>query len=137
MGEDRAEVELTNTIDEGMVRRGLLKAEDVRRVKASALVDTGAVNCVVPSAIAERLGLARPLKQLVQYADGRTEEVPVTEPVLFKILERFVYEECLVLGDEVTIGQTALASTDLHVDCRDNRVLPNPDHPDQPVIKIR
>jgi hypothetical protein len=54
-----------------------------------------------------------------------------------RILERFVYEECLILGDEVIIGQTALESTDLHVDCRENRVLPNPDHPDQPVIKIR
>jgi len=54
-----------------------------------------------------------------------------------EILGRKVYEECLVLGDEVLIGQTALAKTDLHVDGRQGQVLPNPAYPNQPVITIR
>jgi hypothetical protein len=48
-----------------------------------------------------------------------------------------VYEECLVLGDEVLIGQTALGKTDLHVDCREGKVMPNPAHPNQPVVKVK
>ena len=137
MGEVKIEVELTNAIDEGMVHRGLKRPEEVRRAKVTALVDTGAVQCVVPPFVADQLGLARPFRQMVEYADGRKDEVDVTEPVLLRILGRPVYEGFLVLGDEVIIGQTALESTDLHVDCREGQVLPNPAHPDQPVIKIK
>lgn len=46
-------------------------------------------------------------------------------------------EECLVLGDEVLIGQTVLEKTDLLVDCANARLVPNPEHPDQPISKIR
>ncbi len=52
----------------------------------AALVDTGAVNCVLPQALVETLGLERPFTYLAQYADGRQEEVDVTEPVLMEIL---------------------------------------------------
>jgi hypothetical protein len=42
-----------------------------------------------------------------------------------------------VLGSEVLIGQTVLESLDLQVDCLNHRVVGNPAHPDQPVIKIK
>jgi clan AA aspartic protease len=124
-------------MDQAMVREGFKKPVEVRRQNMKAMVDTGAVNSVLPQFVADALGLARVFRQVAQYADGRLEEVDVTEPVLMEILGRKVYEECLVLGDEVLIGRTALAKTDLHVDCREGRVLPNPDHPNQPIIKIR
>jgi clan AA aspartic protease len=137
MGEVRIEVLLTNPMDQAMVREGFKNPAEVRRQKMEAMVDTGAVNSVLPQFVADALGLARVFRQVAQYADGRREEVDVTEPVLMEIMGRKVFEECLVLGDEVLIGQTALEKTDLHVDCRDGRVLPNPDHPNQPIIKIR
>lgn len=87
--------------------------------------------------LADQLGLDRPLRQVAEYADGRLEEVDVTEPVLFDIDGRTVYEECLVLGDEILIGQTALEKTDLHVDCRSRRLLLNPEHLNQPVVKVK
>lgn len=61
----------------------------------------------------------------------------VTEPVLIELIGRHTVEEALVLGDEVIIGQTILEKTDLHVDCRNRRLLPNPAHPDQPVLEIK
>lgn len=137
MGEVRVEVELISVADEVLVREGIKKPEQVRRARVNALVDTGAVQCVLPQFVADQLGLARVFRQLVEYADGRKDEVDVTEPALLKILGRPVYEGFLVLGDEVIIGQTALESTDLHVDCRERQVLPNPAHPHQPVIKIK
>jgi len=85
----------------------------------------------------QRLGLARPFKQVAEYADGRREEVDVTEPVLVEVMGRFTVEEAPVLDDEVLIGQTILAKTDLHVDCHEWRLLPNPAHPDQPVLKVK
>ncbi len=71
------------------------------------------------------------------YADGRREEVDVSEPVLIEIRGRKVYEECLILGDEVLVGQTALEKTDLQVDCRSRTLRPNPKHPDRPVMPVR
>jgi hypothetical protein len=41
------------------------------------------------------------------------------------------------LGDEVIIGQTILEVLDLHVDCNQQRVIPNPAHPDQPIVKVK
>jgi hypothetical protein len=43
----------------------------------------------------------------------------------------------MVLGDEVLIGQTVLEKLDLMADCAGQRLVPNPDHPDQPVSKVR
>lgn len=137
MGEVRVQVSLTNAVDDALVRRGQMSAEQVRTKHVEALVDTGAVNCVLPPFVADMLGLARPLRQMAEYADGRHEEVNVTEPVLIDIQGRKVYEECLVLGDEVLIGQTALEKADLHVDCRSRKLLPNPAHPYQPVVKVK
>lgn len=137
MGEVRVTVKLTNAGDMILVRRNLMKPEEVRSVEANALIDTGAVSFVLPSFVVERLGLARPSKQVVEYADGRREEVDVTEPVMIELMGRHTVEEALVLGDEVMIGQTILEKTDLHVDCRERRLLPNPAHPDQPVLKVK
>ena len=137
MGEVRVRISLTNAIDDALVRRGQMSAEQVRTQQLEALVDTGAVNCILPPFVADKLGLARPFRQMTEYADGRHEEVDVTEPVLIDIKGRKVYEECLVLGDEVLIGQTALDKTDLHVDCRSRKLFPNPAHPHQPVVKVK
>ena len=52
-------------------------------------------------------------------------------------LSRRTTEETLVLGSEVLIGQTVLESLDLQVDCTNHRVIGNPAHPDQPMIKIK
>ncbi len=137
MGEVRATVRLTNAIDAGLARRQMLRAEDVRSVEADALVDTGAVSLVVPSLVAERLGLGRIYKHVAQYADGRQEEVDVTEGILVEVLGRRTLDEAVVLGDEVILGQTVLEKMDLRVDCREHRLIPNPAHPDQPVVKIK
>lgn len=137
MGEIIVKITLINPMDQAMVREGFKKKDDIRSMKLKALIDTGAVNCVLPTFVADRLGLSRVFRQVARYADGRKEEADVTEPVLIEIEGRKAYEECLILGDEVLIGQTALEKTDLMVDCRGKKVIPNPEHPNQPVIKIR
>jgi hypothetical protein len=70
-------------------------------------------------------------------ADGRTETVAVTEPIIFDVKGRDTLQEALVLGDEVLIVQTVLEKLDLLADCANRRVVPNPAHPDQPVTKVK
>ncbi|RKZ52850.1 MAG: hypothetical protein DRR08_27880 [Candidatus Parabeggiatoa sp. nov. 2] len=68
------------------LRHRIFFPNKIRCCEVAALVDTGAVNCVLPQALVETLGLERPFTYLAQYADGRQEEVDVTEPVLMEIL---------------------------------------------------
>ncbi len=128
---------LTNAVDEALVRRGLLAADQVRSCDADALVDTGAVRVVVPSHIAVRLGLGLRGQRVAEYADGRREAVSVTEPLIVELEGRDTLEEALVLGDEVLIGHTVLEKLDLFVDGQGRRLVPNPAHPDQPVTKVK
>ncbi|MCA1603817.1 MAG: clan AA aspartic protease [Acidobacteria bacterium] len=137
MGEVRVKVTLTNAGDEIMVRRGLLTADKIRSYEADALVDTGAVRSVLPIHVVQRLGLATVGKTRATYANDLTEDVDITEVVGIDINGRRTTEETLVLGSEVLIGQTVLESLDLLVDCISHSVVPNPAHPDQPVIKIK
>lgn len=137
MGEIRVKVRLTNAIDEGLVRRGQLTAAQVRTFEVDAVVDTGAVRCVVPPQVVQDLGLQIRGQRVAEYADGRKESVGVTEPLIVEFLRRDTLEEALVLGDEVLIGQTVLEKLDLLADCVNQRLVPNPAHPSQPVTKVR
>lgn len=137
MGEVRVKVKLTNGGDEIMVRRGLLTADKIRTYEADALVDTGAVRSVLPEHVVQKLGLALVRKSRATYANDVTEDIDVTEMVGIELLTRRTTEETLVLGSEVIIGQTVLESLDLHVDCLGRRVIGNPAHPDQPIIKMK
>ncbi len=137
MGEVRVKVELTNAVDQALVRRGLLKSEQVRTYAADALVDTGAVRCVLPPHVVERLGLEIIGRRVAEYADGRLESVALTGPFTLQLLDREELETAMVLGDEVMLGQTALEKLDLFVDCVNQRLIPNPAHPDQPVSKVK
>lgn len=137
MGEVRVKIKLTNGVEEALVRRGLLAADQVRSYEANALVDTGAVRSVLPVQIVQHLGLRIARKTRATYANDSSEDVDVSEMVGIDIIGRGTSEEMLVLGSEVIIGQTVLESLDLLVDCTNHRVIPNPAHPDQPVIKIK
>jgi clan AA aspartic protease len=137
MGEVRIKAMITNALDEALAPRGQISATEIRRYEADAMVDTGAVRSVIPSHVAQRLGLQSRGQRVVEYAEGRNEAVDVTEPVVISLMERDTLEEALVLGDEVLIGQTVLEKLDLMVDCNSHRVVPNPAHPDQPVTKVK
>lgn len=137
MGEVRVKVKLTNTLDRALARRGQIAKNQVRTYEADALVDTGAVSSVVPPNVMRLLGLEVDGERVAEYADGRNEVVDLTEPITFDIIGRETAEGAMVLGDEVIIGQTVLEVLDLLVDCNSRRVVPNPAHPDQPVVKIK
>jgi clan AA aspartic protease len=137
MGEIRVKARLTNVLDEMLARRGQLAKNEVRSYDADAVVDTGAIRTVIPVHVMEMLGVQSRGERVAEYADGRKDVVPITEPLAIALLGRDTLEEALVLGDEVLIGQTVLEKLDLLADCANHRLIPNPDHPDQPVTKVR
>jgi clan AA aspartic protease len=137
MGEIRTRVILTNGVDEFLARRGELGSQEVRRYEADALVDTGAVVSVLPVSVAESLGLESDRRSVAELADGSRVNVEIAEPILFEILGRRTTDEAFILGDEVLIGQTILEKLDLWADARNQQLIPNPAHPDQPVLKLK
>ncbi len=137
MGEVRVKVRLTNPFDAMQFELGQIRQDEVRQYEADALVDTGAVMTVIPQHVVQVLGIPVHGKRRTMYADGREDLVDVTKPLFIELMNRDTFEDCLVLGDEVLIGQTVLEKTDLFVDCARNRLVPNPAHPDQPVLKVK
>ena len=137
MGEVRTKVKLSNSYDESRRQRGEITKDEVRRYEADALVDTGAVSSVIPANVVKMLGLLSRGQRVAEYADGRKDIVEITEPIIFNIIGRETEEGAMVLGDEVIIGQTVLEVIDMMVDCVNQKLIPNPAHPDQPVVKIK
>jgi clan AA aspartic protease len=137
MGEVRTPVKLINAADESMARHGQLPQDQVRVYQSEAMIDTCAVSTVLPLDVVQSLGLDSTHRRVVEYADGRQEAVDVVGPLAVVIRGRRTFEEALVLGDEVLIGQTVLEKLDLHVDCANQQVIPNPAHPDQAVNKVK
>lgn len=136
MGEVRVNICFTNVLDAMRFDQGEISEDEVRQYEIDALVDTGAVQTVIPQVVVDALGLKIHRQRTVTYADGRTESAGVTYPVFAEIMGRDTAEECLVLGNEVLIGQTILEKTDLLVDCANARLVTNPDHPDGPVMRV-
>lgn len=136
MGEIRVDVRLTNAFDVERAAAGLLSPDQVRSIVVESVVDTGAVRSVVPLFVLEQFGVRTVGKEVAGYADGRMEIVDLTAGIVFEIFGRRTTDEALVLGDEVLIGQTILEKLDLLADCRNRRLVPNPDHPNQPVTKV-
>jgi clan AA aspartic protease len=137
MGEIRARFKLINAFDKALARRGQLDPRQVRTYEVNALVDTGAIRSVIPPHVMEKLGVQLHSQRVAEYADGRKEQVGLTEPIYFDWQGRDTEDAALVLGDEVLIGQTVLEKLDLLADCVNNRLVPNPAHPDQPVSKVK
>ena len=119
-----------------LVHRGMLAPEHVRTYETTALVDTGTTHTVVPAHVAERLGLAAIDEILVQFADGRPEAVVMSDGVFVEIQGRRALEAALVSGDDVLVGQIVLEAMDWSVDCRDQRLIQNPRHPNGPLIRL-
>jgi clan AA aspartic protease len=137
MGEIRVHFKLINAFDDALARRGQLDPRHIRTYEATALVDTGAIRSVIPAHVMEQLGVQIRSQRVAEYADGRHDQVGLTEPIIFDWQGRDTKDAALVLGDEVLIGQTVLEKLDLLADCANNRLIPNPAHPDQPVSKVK
>lgn len=136
MGEVRVKVTLTNAYDAMLADEGRIPDDKVRSCDVEGMVDTGAVCSVIPQRILESIGVTPRSHRVATFADGRSEDVPVSHPILVLIEGRDTIEEAMIFGDEVLIGQTVLERTDLLVDCANFRVVPNPRHPDGPAFRV-
>jgi len=139
MGEVVVDIALENFIDRILMLENKLTTEKVRKHQMSAMVDTGAVMLSLPQDIIEKLGLNQVRKVIVTYADERREERDVFAAVHLTIGDRFLVTEA-VAGpplSEALIGQVILEELDMLVDCQNQTLLPRPESPVYPSLKMK
>ena len=134
MGAVYVRVRLSNAGDVEQMRKGQSIENQIRTLEVDALVDTGSTRSVVTREVAAELGLTIMSRAAGRLADGSSVNVGICSPIGFEIMGRETFEEAYVMGDEVLIGQTTLESTDLLVDCKDQRVRGK--HPEGPIFRF-
>ncbi|BAZ13045.1 hypothetical protein NIES4071_48790 [Calothrix sp. NIES-4071] len=133
----KVQVKLTNEIDEELVYRGLINPEQVHTLETEALVDISSVRTVLPTNIAEKLGLDIRRYQTVSYVDGKEDIVGLSDPIIIQVQGRETRGGAVVTRrSEMIIGLIALETLDFVVDYENRRLIPNPKHPDYPVFRI-
>lgn len=139
MGEVKVEIQLENAVDRELARRGNIAVEDVRAAKVRALVDSGAVMLVLPQDLVEALGLHEVGKAIVTYADERREERPIAGIVTVRVENRSTSVNCVVgpPSSEPLLGQVVLETMDLLVDCTEQKLVPRPESPFLPLLKLK
>lgn len=139
MGEVRVKIELENYDDRAVASRGLLPEDRVRSQRVDAVVDSEAVMLVLPQDLVEALGLRTLRKAIVTYANERKEERDVAGVVAVRVAGRSVETNCVVgpPGSEPLLGQIVLEEADLLVDCANQRLMPRPESPFLPTLKLK
>lgn len=130
MGMIRTELELINSGDLTMVRRKLMEESKVRKVKVTALVDSGAYMMCINETIKEQLGLTIIDEQVAELATGQKELLKITEPIEI-FLNRSTSCRTLVLpGDaEILLGSMPMEDLDVIIDPKTQTLALPPDRP--------
>ncbi len=139
MGEVKVEVNLENAVDRARARLGDIGEAEVRSATVHVLADSGAVTMVLPQDLVEALGLEEVGKAIVTYADERKEERPVAGIVTVRVGDRTTSLNCVVgpPGSEPLLGQVVLETMDLLVDCTQQKLVPRPESPFLPLLKLK
>jgi len=117
----------------------MLDRSAVRRVETDVLVDTGAVNILLPQDMVEALDLAPLGMAVVTLADDRNVEMPFAGPLVFTTVGRTMITDCLVGPPrcEPLLGQIVLERLDLIVDPAKRRLTVRPESPFLPKLKAK
>lgn len=139
MGEVKVELELENALDRERIRLGQISEQQVRLARVQALVDSGAVMLVLPQDLVEALGLREVGKAIVTYADERREERPLAGIVTVRVGNRTTSLNCVVgpPNSEPVLGHVVLETMDLLVDCTQQKLVPRPESPFLPLLKLK
>ncbi|MBS1686494.1 MAG: retroviral-like aspartic protease family protein [Bacteroidetes bacterium] len=133
MGFIKANIEIANSFDMGMARRGRIEKSQIRKHEVDILVDTGAYNLSINENLAAQLGLEVIGAQSFELADGEIKKFPVAEPVEIRFKNRTTSCNPIILpgNTEMILGCIPLEDMDVVLDPR-REVMELP--PDRPYI---
>jgi predicted aspartyl protease len=131
MGKVTTRIRVENWLDAELVAVGARK-EVPRAVETDALVDTGAVKFYLKSSVIHQLGLRSIGEIRSRTMSARSETRRVFAPVSLEIQGRTGRFDVVEVPDSLPniVGQIPLEDLDWVVDCRNQKLIPNPDHKD-------
>lgn len=131
MGLVYAELDLLNGGDVYLQRTKQISDEDVRKLRVTSLVDSGAYMLVINENIKNQLGLPTIEKQRATLADESTIEVEIVGPVEVRFENRRTSVDAMVFPNdtEVLLGAIPMEDMDVLVDPKQQKLIVNPKHP--------
>lgn len=105
---------------------------ELEEITASAIVDTAAIELIVPEHIAIQLQLSDLKPRAFILADGSRKLVRCVGPVKVEMQGRDCVTTAAVMGDTVLLGAVPMEQMDVVVNPRTLRVVPNPETPNFP-----
>ena len=139
MGLVYADIELLSTEYLFLARRGKLAKDQVKSVKVTALVDSGAYMLSINENIKAQLDLTVIEEQIAELADGSRVKLEVVGPVDVRFANRSTSARALVLpGDaEVMLGAIPMEDLDVIIDPKRQTLAVNPAHPNIAEKKLK
>ena len=136
MGEVFADITLKNADDVGNARSGYIKAEDVREVTVTSVVDTGAHNLYITEDVFKSLGLRIEEHRNATVANGMTVPCWITSPVRIQWEDRYTVVHASVLpgANEILMGVIPLEDMDLTIDPKNFKLRGA--HGDKPIFRV-
>jgi len=131
MGLIHADIELISCGDIELARRGYISNEQIKKIKVSALVDSGAYMLSINEEIKMQLDLAVLDEQEAELADGTLRKVEIAGPVEIRFENRRTSVDAVVLPykTEVLLGAIPMEDMDVLIDPRQQKLIVNPAHP--------
>ncbi len=131
MGLINAKITISNSLDEGLAKRGDLAPEKVRFIETDALVDSGAYMLCINENIREQLGLQKVDEMLAELANGKLETVDVVGPVEVKFENRSTSCRAAVLPgeSEALLGSIPMEDMDVVILPKEQKLVVNPETP--------
>lgn len=124
MGRPIVEFELANYGDIYDADMGRITPDKIRKVTMKGVVDTGAARLVLPSSVAQLLGLPVEGESIVRYADHHREQRTVVRHAFVRLEGRTgVFKAILEPArSDALLGAIVMEDLDLLVDCTNQRV---------------
>ena len=139
MGLVYADIELINGEDITRFKDNLIQEEQIRRVTAHMMVDSGATMMAINQTIKAQLGLKKKRTQIARLADGSPLSLEVVGPIEVRFANREATVNALVLsGDtEPLLGAIPMEEMDVVIHPTANQLVVHPDHPNMAVVSLK
>ncbi|HEX3559169.1 MAG TPA: hypothetical protein VHU19_08190 [Pyrinomonadaceae bacterium] len=126
-----ADLELISGDDLALHRRGFLPEEQIKRMRVSALADSGSYMLVINDHIKEQLDLPVLDEQTARLADESEIRVEVVGPVEVRFENRRATVDAMVFpgNAEPLPGVIPMEDMDVVVDPKQQRLVVNPENP--------
>ncbi len=131
MGLVYADIDLISGDDLALHRRGFIAEDEIKRMKVTALVDSGAYMLIINDHIKEQLDLPVLEIQTARLADESEIRVEVVGPVEVRFENRSTTVRAMVMpgNAEPLLGVIPMEDMDVMIDPKQQRLIVNPENP--------